>query len=96
MFHKVLQVYPTDKYQVYLYFSDGKIKMYDASELVEKGVFKKIKDKDIFINTCTVLNDTLAWDLIGRHDPTDCLDLDPEVLYKNCPEVNESDVPIVS
>ena len=96
MFHKVLQVFPTESYKVYVYFSDGKIKLYDASNLVEKGVFKKIKDKEIFMNACTVLNDTLAWDIRGNHDPEDCLDLDVEVLYYNCPEVEEPDVRAVN
>ena len=96
MFHRVLQVFPTEDYQVYIYFSDGIIKLYDASNLVNKGVFQKIKNKEIFVNSCTVLNDTLAWDLSGKHDPTDCLDLDPEVLYNNCPEVEESNIHIVS
>ncbi len=95
MFYKVLQVYPTDNYKVYLYFSDGKVKLYDASSLVEKGVFRKLKEKDIFASTCTVLNDTLAWDLMGKHDPADCLDLDPHVLYENCPEVKEPNIHIV-
>lgn len=92
MFHRVLQVLPTENYKVYIYFSDGKIKLYDASNLVEQGVFEKIKDNDVFINSCTVLNDTLAWDINQKHDPTNCLDLDPEVLYNNCPELEESSI----
>ncbi|MCL6614996.1 MAG: DUF2442 domain-containing protein, partial [Firmicutes bacterium] len=63
MFHQIVQVYPTDDYKVYLYFSDGKIKLFDATELVTKGVFQELKDKEKFKETCTVLNDTLAWDL---------------------------------
>ena len=39
MFHKVVQVYPTDDYEVYIYFADGKVKLYDARELIRKGVF---------------------------------------------------------
>ncbi len=89
MLHKVLQVVPKNDYMVYVYFSDGKVKLYDASNLIERGVFKQIKDKDVFINSCTVLNDTLAWDISGKHDPSDCLDLDPEVIYKSSPEVEE-------
>jgi hypothetical protein len=38
MFHKVLQVVPTTDYKVYIYFEDGKIKLFDASELI-KGSF---------------------------------------------------------
>ena len=89
MFHKVIQVYPTDEYKVYLFFTDGKVKLFDANELVNKGIFQKLKDKDKFLDACTVLNDTLAWDLSGKRDPADCLDLDPEELYNSCPDVEE-------
>jgi hypothetical protein len=27
------------------------------------------------------MNDTLAWDLTGDNDPTNCLDIDPDYLY---------------
>ena len=58
----ILQVYPTENYKVYLYFSDGKIKLYDVSPLLDKGVFRKLLDKDFYLNRFTVLNKTLAWD----------------------------------
>lgn len=75
-----------------MYFSGGKIRFFDATELVTKGVFQELKDKAKFKETCTVLNDTLAWDLSERRDPKDCLDLDPEKLYETCPEVEEPDI----
>ncbi len=37
--------------------------------------------KDIHMNTCTVLNDTLAWDIGMNRDNTTCLDIDPDSLY---------------
>lgn len=92
MMHKVLQVVPTDDHKVYLYFSDGKIKLFNGQDLVTKGVFQDLKDKMKFKDTCTVLNDTLAWDISGKYDPTNCLDLDPEELYKTCPEVKEPNI----
>ncbi|KJS21428.1 MAG: hypothetical protein VR72_10415 [Clostridiaceae bacterium BRH_c20a] len=92
MFHKVLQVVPTDDYKVYIYFADGKIKLFDASEIIKKGVFRQLQNLDLFKNSCTVLNDTLAWDLTGKFDPSNCLDLDPEELYNSCPEVKEPKV----
>ena len=89
MFHKIIQVYPTDDYKVYLYFTDGKVKLFDAKELLSQGVFRQLKDADKFQETCTVLNDTLAWDLSGKRNPSECLDLDPEELYETCPEIKE-------
>ncbi|HAZ36616.1 MAG TPA: DUF2442 domain-containing protein [Clostridiaceae bacterium] len=89
MNYKVIQVIPTRDFEVYIYFADGKIKLFDAKELIKKGVFKQLQDIDVFMGTCTVLNDTLAWDLIGNYDSTKCLDIDPITLYNECPEVEE-------
>lgn len=89
MFHKVLQVVPTDDYKVYIYFEDGKIKLFNASELIKKGIFQQLQDVKLFKKSCTVLNNTLAWDLSGKFDPYNCLDLDPEQLYNSCPDVKE-------
>ena len=94
MFHKVVQVYPTEDYQVYVYFINGKIKLFDAKNLLTKGVFQQLQDIKLFIDACTVMNDTLAWDISGKHDPSDCLDLDPEELYNSCPEVQEPELPV--
>jgi len=41
------------------------------------------------MNCCTVLNNTLAWDLSGNYDPYNCIDLDPEVLYQESIEVKD-------
>lgn len=92
MFHQVIQVLPTKDYKVYVYFADGKIKLFDASSLVEKGIFRKLKDIELFIKSCTVINGTLGWDIKGNRDTSECLDLDPENLYVNCDDVAEPDI----
>ena len=89
MLHKVVQVYPTDDYKVYLYFIDGAIKLFDARELITQGIFIKLQDKEFFKNFCTVLNNTLAWDLSGNYDAGNCLDLDPDNLYETCQIVKD-------
>jgi hypothetical protein len=35
----------------------------------------------VFKEACTVMNDTLAWDIGGNRDNTKCLDIDPDTLY---------------
>lgn len=62
MMHSVVQVYPTKDFKVYVYFVDGKIKLFDMSLLFGKGVFKQISDIKNFIEKYTVLNHTLASD----------------------------------
>lgn len=81
MFHNVIQVIPYEDYSVYVYFEDGKIVCYNAKPLLEKKVFAPLKNIDFFMNACTILNDTLAWDLSGNRDTSTCLDIDPDMLY---------------
>lgn len=85
----VIQVIPTSDYKVYIYFDDGTIRLYNASTLVTKGRFKQLQEKQLFIDTCTVINNTLAWTLDKSYSETTCLDLDPNSLYQNCPIVEE-------
>ena len=63
--------------------------MYDASELVNKGVFKQLRQNNLFVETCTVLNNTLAWTLDKSYNEETCLDIDPFSIYENCPVVDE-------
>ena len=81
MVPKVVQVVPRKDYSVYVYFEDGKIVCYDMQHMIGKEVFRPLKDLDTFIDTCTVMNDTLAWDIQGNRDNTACWDIDPETLY---------------
>lgn len=83
-FPEVLQVVPGDNYVVYAYFNDGTVRRYDASELVMgTGVFAQLRDRQVFVDTLTVMNGTVAWDLEGNRDATKCIDIDPFVLYES-------------
>lgn len=81
MFYDIVQVIPNEDYTVYVYFEDGKIVCYDAKTLLKKKVFEPLKDISFFMNACTILNGTLAWDVTGTRDCSKCLDIDPEMLY---------------
>lgn len=86
-FPKVVQVIPLNNYHIQVFFDDGKIVEYDFSDELQGTVFQPLQDINVFKNTCTVLNDTLAWDLIGNRDASKCIDIDPFVLYE-LPEIN--------
>lgn len=68
---------------------DGKIVHYDMSQMIEKEAFRPLCDIDIFMDTCTVMNDTLAWDIGKNRDNTTCLDIDPDTLYELPMEVEK-------
>ena len=84
-----LQVLPEDDYKIYVYFSDGRVKLYDVSHLTGKGVFKKLEDKEFYFTGCTVLNGTLAWDVLGVFDPVQCIDIDPYTVYNEGDDVDD-------
>ena len=81
MFFDIVQVIPYEDYKVYVYFEDGKIVCYDASLLLKKKAFAPLKDINFFMNACTIMNGTLAWDVSGTRDTSTCLDIDPDMLY---------------
>lgn len=84
----VVQVIPQDDYTVYVYFDDGKIILYDMKSKLDKEMFSPLKQIETFKSSCTILNNTLAWDLNGNRDTTKCIDIDPFSLYE-LPSVEE-------
>jgi hypothetical protein len=82
MLYNVVQVLPQNDFTVYVYFDDGNIRLYDMKPLIGKGIFKKISDPVPFLEKCTVLNNTLAWDIEGNYDPYTCIDIDPLEIYE--------------
>ena len=70
---EVVQVIPQENYIVEVLFQDGKIVYFDVNHLLEKGIFSKLKNKEFYKNRCTVMNHTLAWDISGEYNPTNCV-----------------------
>ena len=81
MLPKIVQVVPTEEHTVYVYFEDGKIVCYDVKPLLDKEVFAALRKVEYFMKTCTIMNDTLAWDMSGNRGNTACIDIDPNMLY---------------
>ncbi|MDR2719145.1 MAG: DUF2442 domain-containing protein [Treponema sp.] len=80
---KVVQVLPTDNFEVYAYLNDGSVRLYDAKPLLKKNtVFEPLMDIQTFKNKLTVINDTIAWDMGGNRDPYKCIDIDPLAVYE--------------
>ena len=86
-FPVVVQVIPLDNYHIQVFFDDGKIVEYDASNDLQGEIFQPLQDIQRFKDTCTILNDTLAWDLTGNRDTSSCIDIDPFTLYE-LPSIN--------
>lgn len=68
----VTEVVPQDNYVLLLTFITGEKKTYDCAPLLNTGVFKQLKDPDIF-KLAHVDIDTVAWN--------NEVDIAPETLY---------------
>lgn len=81
MIPQIVQVVPQLDFTVYVFFEDGKTVLYDVKPLLKKGVFKVLQNKNVFMDSCTILNDTLAWDICGGRNESECIDIAPDTLY---------------
>ncbi|MCL2079777.1 MAG: DUF2442 domain-containing protein [Oscillospiraceae bacterium] len=81
---KLFQVLPTDDFKVYLYYDNGEIKQYDCAWVLrENGVFSEIHDIATFMDVCTIMNGTLAFDISRIRDPYSCIDICPDTVYED-------------
>lgn len=89
LFPEVVQAIAGENYIVYAYMKDGSVRLFDAKPLINKGgVFAKLRDKTFFADNLTVMNETVAWDILGNHNPSDCIDIDPFTIAA-CPETED-------
>ena len=80
---KVLQVLPTDEFEVYAYLNDGSVRLYDVKPLLKKDtVFEALINIQTFKDTLAVINNTIAWDMGGNRDPYKCIDIDPFAVFE--------------
>ena len=84
----VVQAVPGADHTVYAYFSDGSVRLADIKPYIARGgVFAPLADEAFFRERLTVMNGAVAWDVTGTRDETQCIDLDPCVMYERSPIV---------
>ena len=74
MYVAVKDVKPIENYTLILTFDDGSVKLFDMKPYLGKGVFKELKDENLF-NTVKVSFDSIDW--------ANGVDVDPETLYQD-------------
>jgi hypothetical protein len=80
---KVVQVVPANNFEVYAYFNDGSVRLYDVKPLLKPGtVFEPLMDSTVFKEKLTIINDTVAWDMGGSRNPRKCIDIDPFTIFE--------------
>ena len=73
MYLAVHNVKPLNDYELELTFENNEIKIFDVKPYLDTGLFKELKDKNIF-KMVKISFDTIEW--------PNGIDLDPEVLYE--------------
>ena len=87
---EVVQAVPGNEFTVYAYYSDGTVHLADIKPLIARGgVFQRLSNKVFFENALTVMHGAVAWDEAGTYDETQCIDLDPWVMYEESPVVDD-------
>ena len=74
MYVAVKDVKPIENYTLILTFDDGSVKLFDMNPYLEKGIFKELKDENLF-KSVVVSFDSIKW-LNGA-------DIGPETLYES-------------
>ncbi len=77
----VKKVKPIDDYKLLITFSNGDTRVFDAKPYLNKGIFKELKNVDLF-NTVHVNFDTIEWDNEVDFDPEDLFLLSKKVTEK--------------
>lgn len=72
MMNKVIAVQPLDDYQLVVTFDNQETRLFDVSPFLEKGIFTRLKDKNLF-NQVYIAWDTVCW-------PEE-LDISPDTVY---------------
>ncbi len=82
---EVKKVLPAENFEVYAYFTDGSIKLFDCKPILDNAktnsAFLPLKDEKYFYETLDCLNGTVAWDVAGNHNEEKCVDVDPFLVY---------------
>lgn len=80
MYFSVKRVEPQPDYTLILTFENGERKRFDMKPHLDKGVFRRLRDEEVFRSARVCFN-TVAWD--GD------IDFDPEALYEGGLPLNE-------
>jgi hypothetical protein len=73
MYLSIIEVKPLKNYEIELTFENNEVKIFDVTDYLETGTFKKLKDRKLF-NRVKISFDSIEW--------PGGIDLDPEILYE--------------
>ena len=74
MYLAVSDVRATENYKLILTSTDDSIKLFDMNPYLDKGIFKELKDDNLF-KSVKISFDSIEW--------SNGVDVDPETLYQD-------------
>lgn len=81
----VPQIYmaiPAGAKKVDCYFTNGAVRRYDVNRAIRLGgVFAPLRNQRTFERSMLVMDGVLAFDLTGKRDPYDVVDICADVIY---------------
>ena len=91
MIHDICMVKPAPGRKVDCYFTTGHVRRFDMAPLLRPDcgpVFQPLRNRKTFLQTMTVMNGTLAFDIAGGRNDRKCVNIDPETIFEEGEVVN--------
>jgi len=91
MIREICMVKAAKGRKVDCYFTTGHVRRFDMSSLLKPDcgpVFRPLRDRKTFLSTMTVINGTLAFDIVGNRNEYKCVDIDPETIFEEGVPIN--------
>mgnify|MGYP003330763711 FL=1 len=64
------------------YFTNGAVRRYDVNRAIRLGgVFAPLRNQKVFERAVTVMDGVLSFDISGKRDPYDMVDICADVVY---------------
>ena len=64
------------------YFTNGAVRRYDVNRAIRLGgVFAPLRNQKVFERAVTVMDGVLSFDISGKRDPYDMVDVCADVVY---------------
>lgn len=85
MIHEICMVKPATDRKIDCYFTTGHVRRFDMAPLLKPDcgpVFQPLRNRKTFLDTMTVINGTLAFDVAGGRNEYKCVDIDPETIFE--------------
>lgn len=73
---------PAGGKKVDCYFTNGAVRRYDVNRAIRLGgVFAPLKNQSVFNRSLTVMDGVLSFDISGKRNPYDMVDICADVIY---------------